>query len=143
MEKKKKIGIQISIIAILFLGAALFAINNDNENKAESESRVNQAEEKAIQAEEEYIQILMESNSLHQEFLELSLTLCNTLESSSDYQRAISATSNRISEINDNLTEFELQGYSDHPKLGPMITETRELLQSVDFCFNELALHYE
>ena len=135
MEKKKKMRIDIIIIAIIILGiVAVTSIYYYNLEESKS---------MPIQASEEQIKSMSSVIIVTQMSLESTLDLCSAVESRSDYQQIDSKTFDLILIMGETLTQLELEGYGVHPKLGPMITETRELLRSVDFCFNELALLYE
>ena len=85
-----------------------------------------------------------------QEISKVVLKKCRDVNSYSDYQvfaLAVAATEGTLVEtiygIADVLMILELEGYDEHPEVGPLIKETRSLQLEASYCIDDLLMRYE
>jgi len=83
--------------------------------------------------------------SLPEELLEQ----CENVNSASDFRILVVAVASMkddltksLYKINLLLTSLELQGYDEHPEVGPLITETRSIAVEASECIKDLAKKY-
>jgi len=84
-----------------------------------------------------------------QELSKFVLKECRDVNSYSDYQvfaLAVAATEGTLVEtiygIADVLMILELEGYDEHPEVGPLIKETRSLQLEASYCIDDLLMRY-
>ena len=85
-----------------------------------------------------------------QDLAKLVLKECRDVNSYSDYQvfaLAVAATEGSIAEtilgVGEVLMILELEGYDEHPEVGPLIKETRSLYLKTGYCIDDLLVRYE
>ena len=84
-----------------------------------------------------------------QEISKVVLKKCRDVNSYSDYQvfaLAVAATDGAIVEtiygVAEVLMILELEGYDEHPEVGPLIKETRSLQLEASYCIDDLLMRY-
>jgi rRNA maturation endonuclease Nob1 len=84
-----------------------------------------------------------------QEISKVVLKECRDVNSYSDYQvfaLAVAATEGSIAEtilgVGEVLMILELEGYDEHPEVGPLIKETRSLQLEASYCIDDLLMRY-
>ena len=84
-----------------------------------------------------------------QDLAKLVLKECRDVNSYSDYLifvTVVTSKSERLLEnlkgIDEILTIYELKGYDEHPEVGPLIKETRNLFMKTGICIDDVAMIY-
>jgi len=84
-----------------------------------------------------------------QNFFRTVLTECRNVDSYSDYQSFLIVMAvmgeemiEQVNEVNRLLTALELQGYDEHPEVGPLISETRQLATTTSNCLEDMQYIY-
>ena len=154
-KRKTMIAILGAVMFILIVGTIMLGNELGSERPPAgypSESEYNQQPE-APKVYSEFDPLLVASAKENipkiQELAKGVLEKCRDVNSYSDYQvfaLAVAATDGAIVEtiygVAEVLMILELEGYDEHPEVGPLIKETRSLQLEASYCIDDLLMRY-
>ena len=147
--KKFAIGCGIFVVALVILAG--FGSSNDATTPADITSTY---QPPTLDTEKAFDPLIVASARENipqmQEISKVVLKECRDVNSYSDYQvfaLAVAATEGSIAEtilgVGEVLMILELEGYDEHPEVGPLIKETRSLQLEASYCIDDLLMRYE
>ena len=84
-----------------------------------------------------------------QNFFKTILDGCNDVNSYDDYLIFMATVAlmkdeliQNTNDVNVLLTTLELEGYDEHPEIGPMITKTRQIALDLSYCIDDIQYWY-
>ena len=146
--KKFAIGCGIFVVALVIL-AGFGSSNNASTNELGSGLPAEYNTDIPLEFDPLIVASARENIPQMQEISKVVLKECRDVNSYSDYQvfaLAVAATEGSIAEtilgVGEVLMILELEGYDEHPEVGPLIKETRSLQLEASYCIDDLLMRY-
>ena len=146
--KKFAIGCGIFVVALVIL-AGFGSSNNASTNELGSGLPAEYNADIPLEFDPLMVATAKENIPNLQELAKVVLRECRNVNSYSDYQvfaLALAANEEIMLEtlhgVDDALTVLELEGYDEHPEIGPLIKETRSLYVTTGNCLDDVMMRY-
>ena len=154
-KRKTMIAILGAVMFILIVGTIMLGneLGSERPPAGYPSEAVNREQQEAPKVYSEFDPLLVASAKENipnlQEMAKVVLEKCRDVNSYSDYQvfaLALAANKEIMLEnlygITAILMALELEGYDEHPEVGPLIKETRSLQLEASYCIDDLLMRY-
>ena len=154
-KRKTMIAILGAVMFILIVGTIMLGneLGSERPPAGYPSEAVNREQQEALKVYSEFDPLVVAEAKKNipamQNLAELVLEKCRGVNSYSDYQvfaLALAANKEIMLEnlygITAILMALELEGYDEHPEVGPLIKETRSLQLEASYCIDDLLMRY-